>query len=66
MTPGRVMQRYLASTERDIKSEPLLQREGEFGFYSQVLSFDKMHLNVQTAYKEEERSRHWQGAPYGM
>lgn len=49
------MQRYLASTERDIQSEPLLQRQSEFCFHSQVFSFDKMHLNMQSACKKEKK-----------
>lgn len=49
------MLRYLASIERDIQSEPLLQRQGEFCFYSQVFSFDKMHLNVQSACQKKEK-----------
>lgn len=57
---------YLASAERDIQSNPLLQRHGEFCFHSKVFSFDKMHLNMQVAYKEKESSwnptqKYWEG-----
>lgn len=40
---------YLATMKRDIQAKPLLQRYGEFRFYSKVFSFDKMHLNMQVA-----------------